>query len=105
MYRKVLRHLHTRKPFEEGQADHAEALALATSRDLLINGDFLRCGDPSAQRFKDQGLATQSSWQVASQLELTDPRRSLITSKNKARATKAAAQQSRLERKVAGRKP
>ena len=80
-------------------------MALASCLDLLINGDFLRCGDVLAQRFKALVLFTESSWEVASQLELTDPRRGLLTLKDRARATKAAAQQLKLEKEVAQRRP
>ena len=72
---------------------------------LVINGDFLRCGDVLAQRFKALVLSTVSSWEVASQLELADPRRGLLTLKDRARATKAAAQQLKLEKEVAQRRP
>ena len=99
-----LEYLHTCKPFDVPR-DQAEAVALATSLDMLINGDYLRCGDLLTQRFKALELSTQTTWRVASQLELTEPRRALLTSRDVAQATKAAAQQSRLDRQVSGWKP
>ena len=99
-----LEYLHTSKPFDVAR-DQAEAVALATSLDMLINGDYLRCGDLLTQRFKALELSTRTTWKVASQLELTEPRRALLTSRDVAQATKAAAQQSRLDLQVSGRKP